>query len=490
MRDKQFCHYHHENPATWRCQPCKRLFGDCCMPINLNNPEEPRCPLCRRELAYLGAANTAKPFWERILFFFGYAMKKRLLCFYLLATIGIFLSFHVPFPLLNLLLLLLVFCAITKYLCAILIFVSEGETEAPPISRAFQGEGFWTFLKIFALSFVFLAVLGFASTLGLLAVFLAGLLITLLFPAMIIVLVLEDSLAAALNPRNLTAMVGAMGWHYLILWVFLFIVMQSSGIPVYLLTSASLPLFESTPSLIYYMAAVICIVSLYFYAVMFSMMGYAVYQYQGALGNVAGDWTEAGLEESEYLPHKARALAEIYVREGRHDDALAALKEIIKAQPKNMVAHERYHRLLLTHGTPEQNHAHLMRVYLPLLLSKMPDRAIEVYFAAKKKLGNIPPPSHPMICETLAQELIQKGHPAEGMQLVQNFYQRFPDYPHTPRVYLMAAKTSAYLLRDPDAAHRLIAFIREHYPQSQQIVEANALEMALDRHSLKSGDSA
>ncbi|MCL2297164.1 MAG: hypothetical protein FWC38_07505 [Proteobacteria bacterium] len=283
MRDKQFCHYHHENPASWRCRQCKRLFGDCCMPINLNAPKEPRCPLCRRKLTFLGAANTAQPFWERIPFFFRYTLQK-------------------------------------------------------------------------------------------------------------------DSRAS---------------------------------------------------------------------------------------DRATDDWAESGLEENEYIPNKARALSEIYVREGRHNDALEALKKAIKAQPKNIAMHEHYHRLLLIYGTPEQNYAHLMRAYLPLLLSKTPDRAVDVYLSAKKTLGNIAPPQHPVICETLAQELIQKGHTAEGMQLVQDFHQRFPDYPYTPRVCLMAAKTHAYLLRNTDEAYQLINLIRKHYPKSPQIVEANALDIALGRHSLK-----
>jgi Tfp pilus assembly protein PilF len=479
MRDKQFCHYHHENPATWRCEPCRRLFGDCCMPINLNDPKEPHCPLCRRKLAYLGAANTAQPFWERIPFFFRYALQKGPLLFYLVAAIAIVTLAAIiftPFFPMKLPLVLLVVCAITKYLCTILIAVSEGEMDAPPVSQMFRGEGFWAYLKILALIIILFIVLWFSSRLGPLVVFLVGLLLTLAFPAMVIVLTLEDSLVAALNPSKIATMIGAMGWHYLILWAFLFILMQSPGLLIYLLASAS--------GSVYVLAAALFIVPLYFYAVMFSMMGYAVYQYQGALDHVAGDWTDGGLEENEYFPNKARALSEIYVREGRHDDALDALKEAIKAQPKNVVMHERYHRLLLAHGTPEQNHAHLTRAYLPLLLSKTPDRAVEVYLAAKKKLGDIPAPQHPMICETLAQELIQRGHTAEGMQLIQNFHQRFPDYPHTPRVCMMAAKTFARLLRDTNAAYQLIALIREHYPKSPQIVEANALDVALGGHSL------
>jgi tetratricopeptide (TPR) repeat protein len=205
-----------------------------------------------------------------------------------------------------------------------------------------------------------------------------------------------------------------------------------------------------------------------------------------SISRVANDW--AGLGTSEYVASKAQALSEIYVQEGRHDDALAALKAVIKAQPKNIATHERYHRLLLMYGTREQNHAHLTRAYLPLLLSKTPGRAVEVYLAAKKTLGDIPPPQHPVICETLAQELIQKGHPAEGLEVVQDFHLRFPDYPYTPRVYMMAAKTLAYTSRNTDAAYRLIALIREHYPKSPEIVEANALDVALGRHSLKSAE--
>jgi predicted Zn-dependent protease len=286
MRDKQFCHYHHEKPATWRCKPCHRLFGDCCMPINRDNPKKPKCPLCHRKLAYLGAASAERSLWERFPFYFRHVLQK--------------------------------------------------------------------------------------------------------------------------NPSTIS--------------------------------------------------------------------------------HAANDWMDASLEESEYAASKAQALSEIYVQEGRQDDALNALKAVIKAQPKNIVTHERYHRLLLMYGTREQNHAHLTRAYLPLLLSKTPDRAVEVYLAAKKTLGDIPPPSHPVICETLAQELIQRGHPAEGLEIVQDFHLRFPDYPYTPRVCMMAAKTLAYTTRNTDAAYRLIALIREHYPKSPEIVEANALDIALGRHSLKSAE--
>ena len=74
--DKTFCKYHQAQPATWHCPPCERHFGDCCIPLNADEPNEsPACPLCRAPLHFLGAANTAQPFWERIPQFFLYGLQ-------------------------------------------------------------------------------------------------------------------------------------------------------------------------------------------------------------------------------------------------------------------------------------------------------------------------------------------------------------------------------------------------------------------------------
>ena len=77
-----YCRYHPAQPATWHCSPCQRDFGDCCIPLNADAPElEPQCPLCAGKLQFLGAANTAQPFWQRIPLFFRYGLQPGPLLF-------------------------------------------------------------------------------------------------------------------------------------------------------------------------------------------------------------------------------------------------------------------------------------------------------------------------------------------------------------------------------------------------------------------------
>ena len=89
--DKTLCQYHPAQPATWHCVPCQRHFGDCCIPLNADAPDDgPVCPLCSRELTFLGAANTALPFWERLPQFFAYGLQVSPLAFSaLLALAGV-----------------------------------------------------------------------------------------------------------------------------------------------------------------------------------------------------------------------------------------------------------------------------------------------------------------------------------------------------------------------------------------------------------------
>src|SRR5690606_18950486 len=91
--DVTYCHYHPAQPATWHCAPCQRHFGDCCIPLNAEAPEAaPQCPLCRSALSFLGAANTAQPFWQRTGQFFLYGFQAGPLSFAaLLALAGLFM---------------------------------------------------------------------------------------------------------------------------------------------------------------------------------------------------------------------------------------------------------------------------------------------------------------------------------------------------------------------------------------------------------------
>ncbi|MEN0106232.1 MAG: hypothetical protein AAGC84_07370, partial [Pseudomonas sp.] len=140
--EKSLCHYHPAQPATWLCHSCPRHYGDCCVPLNDDAPEQaPSCPLCTNRLEFLGAANTAEPFWERIPQFFTYGLQQGPLAFSALLALA---SLFMPA---SLILWTLLFSIATKYFYSVIEANSEALREAPSLASAFTGSGFSLFFK-------------------------------------------------------------------------------------------------------------------------------------------------------------------------------------------------------------------------------------------------------------------------------------------------------------------------------------------------------
>jgi tetratricopeptide (TPR) repeat protein len=467
------CHYHPAQPATWHCEPCARFYGDCCAPLNAEAPHElPRCPLCSGELSFLGAANTAQPFWQRIPQFFGYALQRGPLAFaVLLALAGLFMPR-------SLILWILLFSVATKYFYSVIEAASQGQRQAPGLLAAFSLEGIGLFfrqLAVFLLAFIALAMV---ASLGSEALFwVANLAILLLMPASIICLALDKELGAALSPGLIWRVVRAMGWRYLILCAFLFILWQSPAWFTYMLSSG-LPAGVLLP--------VAALLFDYFSVVMCAMMGYAVFQYQGALGYaVAEEDSQKYLPEAEWRRRRALAEAEILFKEGRREGAVEALSAALRRSPEDLALRERYHRLLFALGATERCLGHLAR-YLPLVARLNPALAANALLDARRLKADYLP-HDPQVCEQVAEALLARHKTREALSLLVGLHQRFPDYPHIPRAYLLAARAFAEGLGQIDSAQKLLRFIRARYPQAPQTDELAALEQTLARLATVAG---
>lgn len=465
--DITHCRYHPAQPATWHCPPCQRDYGDCCIPLNAEVPDmQPLCPLCSSDLRFLGAANTAQPFWQRLPTFFRYGLQPGPLSFALaLSLAGLFM------PAWKLLWLAL-FCVATKYLMSVIESASQGQQEAPALLSAVDTEGFsllWRLLVIFAIGFatVWLAAdfdseaLFWAATLG----------VQLVTPASIIRLALDKTLGSALSPDQVGAVIKAMGWRYLILCAFLFILWQSPDWVAYMLSSG-LPQVVLVP--------LATLLFGYFSVVMCAMMGYAVFQYQGALGYVAVDESASrGLPLEEYRRRKALAEAEIRLKEGQSGQALELLARALEAAPNDLRLNERFHQLLFgLHA--RQRCLHHLRHYLPLAARLSPGLAATALLNARQLQGDYLP-DDAQVCERVAEALLQRHKTREGLSLLRNLHQRFPDYPHIPRAYLLAARGFAEGLGQIEPAQRLLAYIRAKYPQSSLLAEVEQLQGTLAR---------
>jgi hypothetical protein len=465
--EKSLCHYHPAQPATWLCTSCPRHYGDCCTPLNDDAPEEtPTCPLCANRLEFLGAANTAQPFWERIPTFFAYGLQSGPLAFSALLAVA---SLFMPA---SLILWAVLFSIATKYFYSVIEASSEAQRAAPTLASAFTGPGFSLFFKqlvVFVLCFVALWI---ASDFDSEALYwLVNISLLLAMPASIIRLALDKTLGAALSPDEVGQVIKAMGWRYLILCAFLFILWQSPSW-VTLMLSHGLPRVVLFPIAAFLFS--------YFTVVMCAMMGYAVFQYQGALGYaIAEEDSHNGYPQDEYRRRRALAEAEIRIKEGQSEHALETLTQALERAPDDLKLNERFHQLLFNLNAKERCLRHLAH-YLPLATRSSPALASTALLNARK----IQPdylPDDALVCERIAAALLERHRTREGLSLLRNLHQRFPDYPHIPRAYLLAARGFAEGLGQAEPAQKLLAFVRGRYPQSPLMAEVDTLQQILDR---------
>jgi len=465
--DKTLCRYHPAQPATWQCPPCQRSYGDCCIPLNADTPDDaPRCPLCTEQLHFLGAANSAQPFWERIPSFFIYALQGGPLAF---AGVLALASLFMPRVIV---LWIILFSVATKYFHSVIEASSQADREAPSLLSAFTGEGLGLFFKQLAVFLIAFAALWLAADFNSEALYWAvniGLL--LVMPASIIRLALDKELGAALSPDQVGQVISAMGWRYLILCAFLFILWQSPGWVTYMLSSG-LPRVVLMPIAAFLFA--------YFGVVMCAMMGYAVFQYQGPLGYVIADESgQASYPAAEFLRRRALAEAEIRLKEGQSAQALETLTLALERDGNDLKLNERLHQLLYGLNARERCLRHLAH-YLPLATRLSPALGAQALLNARQFKADYLP-DDAVVCERLAEALLQRHKTREGLSLLRNLHQRFPDYPHVPRAYLLAARGFAEGLGQLEPAHKLLAFIRARYPQSPLLAEVAVLEAALAR---------
>jgi hypothetical protein len=290
-------------------------------------------------------------------------------------------------------------------------------------------------------------------------------------PACIIRLALDKTLGAALNPDEIGQVIKAMGWRYLILWVFLFILWQSPDWVTYMLSNG-LPRVVLMP--------IATLLFGYFSVVMCAMMGYAVFQYQGALGfAVAEEGGTAGFPAEEYQRRRALAEAEIRLKEGQSGPALEILTQALERLPNDLKLNERFHQLLYGLNATERCLRHLAH-YLPLAARLNPPLAATALLNARRLQADYLP-DDALVCERVAQVLIERHKIREGLSLLRNLHQRFPEYPFIARAYLLAARGFAEGLGQLEPAQKLLGFIRARYPQSTLLGEVAVLEATIQR---------
>ncbi len=447
------CKYHHTIPARYECPRCAiALCPQCVKPVPQARHGEVCCPVCNGELDSLGIGNTIVPFWERLPAIFAYPANPTIAIYLAMLSLATLLGF---LPILGLLVYLLVFFVILKGGYVVLEETAHGQlTPSQTITSKFD-EGNLLPLKQFAILMAIGFANGFVASISPLMGTL--LLIAALFaiPASVITLAITNSFVQAINPTKLFAVITAIGWPYLLLYLFLILLSSGSSLANELL----LPLMPTWLFLV-----LSTFIGGYFIFIMFHLMGYVVYQYHEPLGLEEVKEFEAPRPASAPAPeHPLLTEIDILMAEGQPLEAKQRLAAHLQRSNEPPL-HERYHKLLLSLGEKSEALEHGRR-YIPILLElEQPLKALEL-FAALSRLDPSFTIADGQQTYRIAQLATDTRRPEVALRALSSFAQRFPGHPQLPAAYLLAAKLFCEHKNDLSQAKKILLSLLGRFPQ-------------------------
>ncbi len=455
------CKYFPSLPARWHCGHCKVDMANECAKEAPHAPDKKICPICFSQLESLGISNSIRPFWERIPKFFAYPAQKGTLLY--LATLSLLMLSSVFIPLLSIILVIAASFAVIRFAYKCLNHAAQGNIVPPESSVLKSDEGQYPYIvfKQFCIfMFTFLAIImgfGAGKLVGILVAFFS----LLSLPAMIMNLAMTGNFFDAINPMRAINIMTTMGKSYLILYVFLLMVYGGSQLIKYWAANIITPAILF-PSLFF--------INSYFSIVIFSMMGYALYQFHEKLGI---DWVVEVNLEAEGIDVKASGInsdpflneIQILLAEGLMDEAIKRLGTQLKAMSQSLVYHDKYHYLLKLANAKERMAEHTSE-YMRVLLNQPKvnkGKLVDVYADCLKINPDYFYPDARVTVDLAktAQELFKYN---DALLLLNKFGQNYPNSEQMPYAYFIAAQLLVDHKQDEAQAKKILQGLLKKYP--------------------------
>lgn len=422
-----FCKYHPLEGATHVCSQCNIYLCDKCIDDGRQR-DAARCFLCGNVLESLGAANTVEPFWRRLPEAFKYPLNASSMSLIVITAIMSVLATLMPFLLiLSVLMYLFAAGSMLKYSFSCLERTALGEMKAPDVINAYQGGIKLLFQLIVLIIMLSAIVAGAAYYLGngvggfLLVIAIVS------FPAILIRFAQTESMLEAMNPRSAFALIAAVGLPYGVLIAFVLIMMSSVGV----LHEVIGHLF---PAISYLLQSII---SNYYTVVIFHIMGYMLFQFQGQLGYVAReDDEQPARSDTEHLAAKI----EVFLKEGDYEQVVKLYYHAFKQYPNESLFYEKYFDLLYAckkmalmddFGTD----------YLAFLIKKKRFDKITIVY---KQVLMIAPefiPKSPDVRLQLSRMLKQQGDSKLAIRNLNGMHKLYPDFVNLVDAYQLLAES-------------------------------------------------
>jgi hypothetical protein len=420
-------------------------------------------------------APAPRPFWHRLNTFFAFPFQLQPLGYAVVLALCSLL-FHLMFFLPQFLALLLVelgvMLAATRYGFKVMALGSRGIVRASDFPRTLEDE--WTSLpwKLVAL----ILVQGFAA--GLLGVLnpvlaqIALFVVSFTLPATTMVLVQSGSFWQSLNPAFVMQTMRAVGWPYVLLCVFLFLLNTGAQIAIVML----LPVMTGWLAL-----PAINFVMIYFGWVMASLLGYVMYQNHAELGidllpGAGADDLQIDIRTpAQIAQQQTDALVAQMVTDGDVTGALSLAYEEQRTQPDDLAAQRRYHRILLLAPQKQATLLEHARRFIDMLVRRdLSSEALKTYNDCREKDASFVL-EDPLATMALSRAEWRNGDARASLALLSNFDKRFRGHASIPQAYELAARVLVQGLNRRDMAQPILTTLEARYPESEHTSEVRWL---------------
>jgi len=416
-----YCAYHPLQASTYECDQCGEGRCDRCV------DNESHCLVCGRPTESLGARNNVEPFWRRLQAAFRYPFNTGTVSLIVVVSVMAGMLSILSSLILIIALYLVSTGAIMKYSFRALEDTAQGRMVAPDIADAFQGG----IGLLFQLVLMVLALIGIVFAAGHFIGGTAAALLAFFFiiglPAMLINFGLNHDLVASINPISTFRLMTAIGLPYGLLLGLIMVMMGSVTVLHQFIGDDWLVVSYILQNM----------ASNYYLIVIFHIMGYMIFQYQGQLGfHAREDHGDGPVERSDEDLLSARI--DIALKRGDYKNAYTQFKQALQRYPDNKTFHAKYfdcaHQLEDTAELPKAATAYLRFAHT----HGQQARLFTVFNQVRTLLSNYIP-DHPDLRYSLARDAAEQGDSKIAMQLLNGLHKRYPDYPKLPDAYQLLA---------------------------------------------------
>ena len=271
-------------------------------------------------------------------------------------------------------------------------------------------------------------------------------------------LIVSNSLFAAVNPVVFVKMAWRIGWAYLLMCLFLaFLLFAPAALGHYIIK-----FFPDSSHLFF-----VSLAQSYYSIVTYHLMGYVMLQYHEEIG-----WTpeyDEVLSNDEMRSEKKPGddiinRIDMFIKDGNIDHAITFIQGEVGTDIDDLNISERYYKLLKIRQDNPKIVEH-GKSYLDLLIKEKEwDKACQVYSDCLSVDNKFIPSSSSLF--RIGGLLNEKGNPKGAIDAYNRFVKSDPQNPLAPKAYFLSANILNEKLNLPQKAARILNAVIKKYPDN------------------------